>query len=159
MKICKMEGCYSKHYSRGYCRNHYRFFMRNGKEPTLENITFVNERRKAKKKKPMSKKKLQRIDLNKIKELKQDGRIDLIHFLIIFEITMEENKNKLITIINIGERRTIKKTIKEMKKDVEEIKQFIFKKEVSTEEVISFKEKLELKYVKEKNDTTKQMKL
>lgn len=41
-KKCKYPECNNKHYAKGYCKNHYKFILRNGLEPTPETIEYVN---------------------------------------------------------------------------------------------------------------------
>jgi hypothetical protein len=156
-KKCKMNECNAIHYSRGYCRNHYNFLLRYNLPPTPENVNMINEKRKVKISEKMTKIK-PKINLHKFEQLKEDGRIEILPFIIFFELELEEMK-KEIKLKEKNERRSIRKIINLLKKEIGEIKQFINKKEVSKEEVKLFVQRLEIKYVAERNEKYIQMKI
>lgn len=152
-KYCKVEDCNKIYYARGYCRNHYRFYSRNGGlEPTMENIKLINEIKKAKISISMRKNKVKVISPEKWENLREKGIFELTQFLTIFEISIEKYSEEIKQLTEKNEIRKLKKIIKELKKDSEEIKQIIRKNTISKEEVHLLKERFENKYVKERNE-------
>ncbi len=159
IKRCKCPECSRKHYAKGYCRNHYRFYSRYGLEPTPENENYINERKKAKISVKMTKKKKKIIEYTTLEQFKADGRMEILPFLMFFTLELEEYKKNQQKSTNKHEKKSIRENITKLEKEIKEIQNFMSKKEVRKEEVKIFKEKLEMKYVKEKNEKYIQMKI
>lgn len=140
-KGCKYPECMHKHYSRGYCRNHFQFLLRNKLEPTPENVELVL-REKNKKISEKMKEYNKKINKPFIFELEEKNKMEIITLIVLIKTEIEMYEKGLLEICKTLTKEEITSKIETLKLQLKILENIMGKKDISDIEIQKIREEL-----------------